>query len=406
MLGAGLLALIAAMTLLTPAFTDYEAEIEPTLTALMRGDWATVGQLIPIYGGSLAVQAPFSAAGWVLGGDLGMYRATALPGAIGIVSLGVLAAGWVRAAGRPRLEQLAALLVVVASPALAQAWATGHHEEVLVASCALAGILLIDGAQERRGRLLLGALLLGVACGGKLWPVILVPPALAACRSLGDAIRVAVTAGTTALAMVVPNVLAHLEFFKLNVQAIGSAGIFSPGNLWWFLGARNPDWIDPRDGTRLIHAAGTSFRNPPGWVTALDHPLVVALALGLSAAWWLRMRGAERRGLGGGPIERVAADRTASLLLLVASIAWWRAVMDGWFQPYYLTTALAAVALADARRGRLPVTAGVAWAAMWLFAGQNNVTTNWSPDLVSAVTLAWAVPVGVWTTARALRSAG
>ncbi len=99
-------------------------------------------------------------------------------------------------------------------------------------------------------------------------------------------------------------------------------------------------------------------------------------------------------------------DRTASLLLLVASVVWWRALLDGWFQPYYLTTALAALALADARRGRMPVAAAIAWSAMWIFNGQGSLTVNWSPDLISAVTLAWAVPVGVWSTVRALRSAG
>lgn len=397
LVGVAALLVVAGMTLLTPAFTDYEAEIEPTLTALMRGDLATVGKGIPIYGASLILQSPASALGWLVGGDVGMYRATAIPGAAGFLILGVLGATWMRAAGRSRRDQLAVLLLAVASPALAQAWSTGHHEEVLVAALAIGGVLLIDASPERRRRLLFGALLLGLACGGKLWPVVLVPVALAATRSRGDALRVAITTGVTTAALVLPNVLSHLTFFKVNVTAVGGYGIFTPGNLWWFLGTRNPAWVDPRDGTQLIHAAGTSYRTPPSWVTSIDHPLIVLLAVGLSAAWWWRARRAT---------DRPAVDRTASLLLLLASVAWWRALLDGWFQPYYLTLAVLALVLSDARRGRLPVLAAAAWAPLWLFNGPNSVTASWSPDLISAVTLAWAVPVGVWSTVRALRSAG
>lgn len=397
LVGVAALLIVAGMTLLTPAFTDYEAEIEPTLTALMRGDLATVGKVIPIYGASLILQAPASALGWVVGGDVGMYRATALPGAVGMLALGVIGAGWMRTAGRSRRDQLTALVIAVASPALAQAWSTGHHEEVLIATLAVGGILLIDASHDRRGRLMVGALLLGLACGGKLWPVVLVLVALAATRTWGDAVRVSVISGVTAVAMVLPNVLVHFTFFKVNVTAVGGYGIFTPGNVWWFLGSRNPAWIDPQDGTQVIHAAGTSFRTPPSWVTAIDHPLVVLLAVSLSAAWWWRAR---RRP------DWALADRTASLLLLVASVAWWRALLDGWFQPYYLTLALLALALSDARRGRLPVAAAIVWSALWIFNGQNDLTAGWSPDLVSAVTLAWAVPVGVWSTVRALRSAG
>lgn len=398
LVGLAALLVIAGMTLLTPAFTDYEVEIEPTLTALMRGDLAAVGRSIPIYGASLLLEAPASAVGWMLGGDVGMYRATAVPGALAILTLGVIGAGWVRAAGGARRDQLAALLLVVAAPTLAQAWSTGHHEEVLVAALAIGGILVIERSGDRRGRLLLGAFLLGLAVAGKLWPLALVPVALACTRTWRQAFTVAAVSGVTTAALVVPNMLAHLSFFKLNVTSAGGNGIFTPGNVWWFLGSRNPDWIDPRLGTRMLHAEGTAFREAPSWLTTVDHPLILGVAVGLSAAWWWRARRA--------PADRPAVDRTASLLLLVASVVWWRALLDGWFQPYYLTTALAALALADARRGRMPVAAAIAWSAMWIFNGQGSLTVNWSPDLISAVTLAWAVPVGVWSTVRALRSAG
>ncbi len=397
LIGVIALLAVAAITLLTPAFTDYEVEIEPTLTALMRGDLAAAGRAIPIYGASLLMQAPASALGWLIGGDLGMYRATALPGAIGLLTLGVLGARWVRAAGGARRDQLAALLLVVAAPTLAQAWSTGHHEEVLVAALAIGGLLLIEGSDERPRRLALGALLLGLAIAGKLWPLALVPVALACTRTWRQAVTVCAVAGATSAALVLPNLLARLSFFTANVSAAGGGGVFTPGNAWWFLGSRNPDWHDPRLGTQLLHTPGMSFREAPSWLATIDHPLILGLAIALSAAWWWRAREADP--------ARAAAERTASLLLLVASVVWWRALLDGWFQPYYLTTALAALALADARRGRMPVAAAIAWSAMWVFNGQGSLTASWSPDAISAVTLAWALPVGVWSTARALRSA-
>ncbi|MEH3053925.1 MAG: hypothetical protein PGN13_07950 [Patulibacter minatonensis] len=381
------LLVVAWMSLLTPAFTDYEVEIEPTLRALVHGDLAAVGRIIPIYGGSLAVQSPFSALGYWLGGDLGMFRLTAIPGAAAMLALAVLGARWVRAAGRSRREQLAVIVLVAASPALAQSWATGHHEEVLVAAGAVGGILMVDAAGTDRRRLLyLGALCLGLAVGGKLWPAALVPVAVAATRTRGDALRVLLTTAGTSFALVVPNVLAHLSFFTANVSAIGGGGVFTPGNVWWFLGARNPDWVDPRLGTRAFHAGGTSFRTTPDVVTSVAHPLVIAIAVGLTVAWWWRMRAA------GDTVT--PARRTASLLLLIGAVVWWRAILDGWFQPYYLTAAIAALALADARRGRFPAVAAVAWGALWLLAGQNSITTNWSPDLLSASLLVWTVPVG------------
>ena len=52
------------------------------------------------------------------------------------------------------------------------------------------------------------------------------------------------------------------------------------------------------------------------------------------------------------------------------------------------------------------VLAAVAWVALWILDGPNDLTGTWAPDLVSAAALAWTVPVGVWSSARALRSAG
>lgn len=398
LVGTVAMLLVASLTALTPAFTDYEAEIEPTLRALMHGDLAGVAHTVPIYGGSLALEAPFSAVGWLVGGDFGMYRATLVPGALAMLALATLAASWMRAAGRPRLEQLGALLLIAASPAIAAAWSTGHGEELVVSAAAIGGILLIDAAGERRGRLLLGALLLGLACGGKLWPVALLPVGIAATRNLRDAVHVGIVATVVTAALVVPNLLVRLTFFQAMVSSVGGAGIFAKGNFWWFFGPRNPHWVAPTDGTVAFHQLDSAYRFAPSWLTRIEHPLVMLVAAGLAAGWWWRMRTAST------PLEPAA--RTASLLLLVGAVVWWRAVLDGWFQPYYLTAAIAAFALADARRGRFPVLAALAWVALWILDGPNDLTGTWAPDLVSAAALAWTLPVGVWSSARALRSAG
>lgn len=395
-LGALCLLLVGALAMLTPAFTDYEAEIEPSLHAFLAGHLHEALTRLPIYGGSVVAELPAAWLGQTLGGDLWMYRLAALPGAFLMVWLGVLAARWLRAGGRPRMEQLGAVVLICASPCISRAWTAGHHEEILVAGLAAGGLAVLASAgdAEDRRRLVLGAALLGAACGGKLWPLLLVPVALAATRRRSDAVIVLVATLGAAALVVAPAAVAQLGTFRTGVAGLGN-NIFAPANAWWFLGRHNPNWVDPDSAAGAKALIGTSYRLGPG-IVAHAHELMLALAAVLSAAWW---RLASRSGVRG-------HERIASLLFLAAAVVWWRGLLDPWFQPYYLSAALILWTLADARRGRFPVIAGIAWLLLWLTYGPSNITQGWSQDAVSAVGLAWTLPIGLWSTVRALRSAG
>lgn len=390
------LVLVGALTMLTPAFTDYEAEVEPALRAFVSGDFSTGFTKLPVYGGSVLAELPFAWLGHGVGGDLWMYRLAAIPGAALMIWLATLAARWLREGGRPRSEQLAAVALIAASPAISRAWTAGHHEEILVAGLAAAGFAVLTSgrAAADRRQLVLGAALLGAACGGKLWPLLLLPVALAATRRRGDAVLVlGVTLGTAALVLA-PAMAAQMTSFRAGVAGLGDQ-LFSTANAWWFLGGRNPNWVDPDSAAGAAQMAELSYRLRPG-IVVYAHEIMLALATVLSALWWWRA----------GRAEHSAAERAASLLLLAGAVVWWRGLLDPWFQPYYLAAALALWTLADARRGRFPVAAGIAWLLLWLTYGPSSVTTSWSQDAVSAVGLAWTLPLGVWSTARALRSAG
>lgn len=393
---AACLLLVGALTMLTPAFTDYEAEIEPALRAFMAGDLQAAFTRLPVYGGSVLAEVPFAGLGHAIGGDLWMYRLAAIPGAALMIWLATLAARWLRHAGRPRTEQLGAVALIAASPCISRAWTAGHHEEILVAGLAAGGFVLLTSARAQvdRRQLIVGAALLGAACGGKLWPLLLVPVALAATRRRGDAALVLGVTLTTAAVVVAPAMVAQLTSFRAGVAGLGDQ-IFSTANAWWFFGARNPNWIDPDSAAGAARMAEASYRLGPG-IVAYAHELMLALSTVLAAAWWWR---AARSGLAG-------RERAASLLLLAGAVVWWRGLLDPWFQAYYLAAALALWTLADARRGRFPVAAGIAWVLLWLTYGPSAVTTAWSQDAVSAVGLAWTLPLGVWSTVRALRSAG
>jgi hypothetical protein len=54
---------LIAPGMLSPAFSDYELEAEPSLQALREGDVDGFLALAPVYGGSLILRAPFRVPG-------------------------------------------------------------------------------------------------------------------------------------------------------------------------------------------------------------------------------------------------------------------------------------------------------------------------------------------------------
>jgi hypothetical protein len=82
-LGAALLVILAWLTLLTPAMTDYEAESEPAIQALLAGHFGHALHVLPIYGGSVILETPFGILSHLIdpAGFVSLYRCIAVPGA-------------------------------------------------------------------------------------------------------------------------------------------------------------------------------------------------------------------------------------------------------------------------------------------------------------------------------------
>lgn len=392
LVAATLLLLIGAMTLLTPVFTDFEAEAEPALQAFARGDLAEAISRLPLYGGALMVMAvPARIAALLGGGDVALFRAVALPGALGMAGFAALASAWLRGAGRARRDQLAAVVLIAGSPALAHAWQLGHPEELLVAAIGLAGVVAAASAPRRAA--VAAGLLVGFAAGAKLWAVVLVPVAIIAAPTASARLRIVLLAPLAGAAALLPTYLAMREQLATWARATGGSDIFTVGNLWWFTGTPNPSWeAAQRSGVVQLNSIENSPRLGPDWVGAYAHEGIVAFGLSLAAVWWWRQRHAP-----------AGHARTASVLALAAAILWWRGLADPWMQPYYLTPAILAMVLMDARAGRWPIAAAVAWSALWLLSVQNAPAMSLHPDVRSALLLSWSIPLGIWLVIRALR---
>lgn len=381
--------LLGLSVLLTPAFTDYEAEAEPAIEALIAGRFGDAMHLMPFYAGSVLAAAPFGALAHAIGGgDLAVFRAVAIPGAALVAGLAAVAGRWLREAGRDRRTQLLIVAAVALSPCVALSWNYGHFEEPLVAGVGVIGLIVAARGDDRSA--LIGGALLGLAAGGKLWAVVFVPVALAVMPTRGAALRLVGAAALVGLLVLAPYAIARLD--HLGVIAGGTGQIFSKGNVWWFTGTPNPSFELHAETARMF-TTDNSARLAPAFVEAHARKVIVLVAVVLSAAWWWRVA----RGR-----ELTVAERTIGVLALAAAVLWWRALLDPWFQPYYLTAALLALFLVDARAGRFPVLALVAWAAIWLLHGQSAPDLGLDPDQASALSLAWMVPMGLVLTGRAL----
>lgn len=434
------LLVLGASQLLTSAFTDYAVEAEPAISALLGGHVHEGLRLLPLYGGSVLLEFPAAGIARGLGAELdGIYRAVAVPGAIGVLWLALTAARWLREAGAGTRVGLLAAGLLATAPTVSQAWQVGHPEELLVSALAIGGLILCSGVIENRpwsatettapaspdapatsastpqprtarftatatARVTLGAVLLGLAAAGKPWAVVVLVVAVLTAPSVRHGVRVAVTSAVAGGLLIAPMLAVQASQLSAGLQSTGGSQIFSIGNAWWFFGTPNPRWVDPNGAagtTVVLNSITNAARLGPDFIGAHAHELIIALALALSLAWaWLATRPPGRHDL-----ADAGRDRMTSVLLLAAAVLWWRAVLDPWFQAYYLTPALLAVVLADARRGALPIAGVITWGALWTLHGQNGFSMALSPDLRSALTLACTLPLGVWITTRALRSA-
>ena len=143
----------------------------------------------------------------------------------------------------------------------------------------------------------------------------------------------------------------------------------------------------------LFGVAKPGYRSGPAWTSAISHPLIVAVGLGLAVALWLaRRRGAGARGIGatGGTVSERDALLALALVLLL------RCVLDTWDTAYYalpfvLTLLVWEASGTGVRPPVLALTCTVlAWGSyQWLPA------QGMTPDGQAAMFLAWTVPLAV-----------
>jgi hypothetical protein len=370
---AGCCALVlGAMGLLTPAFTDFELEAEPSLQSLRSGDWIAFLQHAPAYGGSLVLRAPFALLpGLWGGGDLALFRSMAAPCLLAGAVLAVALWWRARELGRSRATAWIALLLVAANPLTLRALEIGHPEELL------GGVLCVAAALTAgRGRPVGAGVLLGLAVANKPWAVLAVVPLVAI---LGDGrFKLLATAAATTTFVMLPLALAGGAVQEAAAVARTTSGIFQPWQVWWFFGEH---------GHVVVGNFGEKpdFRMGPAWLTGMGHQVVVLVPVILSLALLPRLR------------SRPWHDG----LLLLAFALLLRCVLDPWNVSYYsLPFLLALVAWEIHAEERPPVLSMAATLLCWVTLV--SLPSIAHPDVQAVAYLAWTLPLTGWMGARLL----
>ncbi len=354
------------------AWNDYDAEVSRAMQALIAGDVGGYLSQLPAYGGSLVLRAPFAGAVAALGGgELAAYRAVSIPCLLAVAWLAVVLVRRMDARGRTVGARALVLGLCVANPVTIRALDIGHPEELLAAALAIGAVL---AASDRRT--ILAAVLLGLAIATKAWAVLAIGPVLLALP--GRRLLALVIAGAVTVAVLAPIALAGAPRSFATAGGTTGAVIFQPWQLFWWLGDSGHVVIG---GNGLPKPDG--WRVPPEWLSPLAHPLIVFLVVPLSALW-ARLRGCA---------PRVEGEQVLALLALLLLA---RCVLDPWNNVYYalpfLLTLLAWEALCVPER--LPVVSLAASALVWVTFEQ---APAWlSPDLQSALYLAWSLALGAW----------
>ena len=372
------------------AWNDYEMEAAPSFQALAHGHLIEFLRLAPPYGGSLVERAPFALLPDLWGGGtLAIYRAVALPCLGAAALLGVWLVAQMRAQGHSRLARAVALGVCVANPITLVALEFGHPEELLGGCLCVAAVL---AAGYRRP--LAAGVLLGLAIANKDWALVAAGPVLLALPAR-QWLRCMLSAGAVTAAVLAPLVLASSNTFTQSAHAITSpyASIFQPWQVWWFLGA--PNHVHAALGAaRSVPlnaplSTRPEWRLSPSWLDAVAHLLIILIGVPLTLAAW---RARKRTNVA----PRLAALHLLALLLLL------RCMLDPWDTTYYLVPFLLALLVweALANTTRPPVLALASTALAWV--SFQWLPSHVSPDVQSALFLAWSLPLAFTLAARLL----
>jgi hypothetical protein len=175
------------------------------------------------------------------------------------------------------------------------------------------------------------------------------------------------SAAAVAVAIFIPFVIAGNPNLRLDgLPGVNSANIFHPWQVWWFFGSQQH-----------------GYRSPPGWVSEVAHPLILAISIPLTLLYVGRVR--RRPG--------AAADLTDPLLLL-ALLLLVRCMLDPWDIPFYPAPFLIALVTWEALRfRRLPVISLGATLVTWLlYTRLPNASLHLTDDRTALLFLIVSLP--------------
>jgi hypothetical protein len=335
---------------------DFAIEAFPAYKLLMAGDVHGYLRHLPGYSGfALVVGAPAALLTGLLGGEeTTALRLCAIPGLVALAWLAVTLAQ----EARDRKGWPLVLALTAAGPLVLRAVVAGHPEEILASAMAVGAVLLARGNRPTAS-----ALLLIAAVAAKQWAILAVGPALLAAPT-GHR-RLALIAGAGIFAVVAGQLL----FQPVARGSFTSTGDqFHQQQIWWPFGV---------DAPAAFTAAGHGVKTSPAWLRPITHPLIVALALPLSLAWWRRP-------------GRDAGDALALLALLLLA----RCALDPWNLAYYhLPLATALIAWEVCRGRSFPLLGLAVSGAVWLnFVTYASKTSN-GPFFLY---LAWTLPLAAY----------
>lgn len=344
-----------------------------SIEALIRGDIHGFFAAQPMMGSvSLLVRAPFAALAPDHHDNLLLeYRLGLFPCVLSLGVLGFVVYRMMERNGRPWTARLLTVALVMAGPPMLKALFWGHPEELLATALSVGAIL------AARRRVVLAAILLGLAIATKQWALLALGPVLAA--ATGQRIKLLAVAAGTAAAFTLPMALGDLHRFMQQTQLAGHAGPgVTPSSVWWAFG----------HVSGVQHVDGEAIRSytVPSWMLSVAEPLVTGLALALSLAYWRRRA------------DRAAADALGlfALLMLV------RCVLDPMAISYHNAPFFAALATYESLRRRgLPYLTLAAGAGLLLTAQLGH-----DPDVLNAAYLAWSLPLALFLGMTLLGSRG
>lgn len=383
--------LVAVQGLQEFSFTDYQAEVLPAVDRLVVGDIPGFLTRLPAYAGSVILDAPGAVLGASLGGDrdLWAWRLQAVPGLVLLLVLGATL-GWAVArrlgGSKGTVWGAVTAFLIAGSPFAELAETTGHPEELLVVGIAVVGVLMAV-----RGQFITAGILIGLAVVAKPWAVVAVPIVVVAAENRRETLQMLVPMFLAGTALAAPTLIAQGVAQATAISHAPTVGIFKPSHLFWFFGdtnsAWNPDGLVRSQETDVVQAVWAQ-RLPVAWASRVSHPLIVVVAVLLAILYRLRRSPGHRR--------------SPDLLLLLAAGLWWRCLLDTWNTNYYALGALVALAAWSAARGRPPVPALAATCLAWLTFQGAWSSSNTTPDIHTAIYLAWGVPFGIGMAWRAI----